>query len=148
MKHKISCRVNIEINAKIATIWRALTDPELIQQYFFGTNTITDWKVGSPIRFKGNYQGKDYEDKGTILENETNKRLSYTYWSSMSGIEDLPENYMIVSFDISGQDGEAILSLTQQNIPDEKTKAHSEENWKKVLASLKNLVEKENAGTG
>ena len=141
MKSNIKAKASINIHALIANVWDALTKPEIIKQYFFGTNTFTDWKVGSPIKFKGQWEGKSYEDKGTILEVKKNKLIKYSYWSSMSGIEDKPENYVIVSYEISGEDENVKLTVLQENIPDEKTKAHSEENWNKVLNGLKKVVE-------
>src|SRR4030095_14678042 len=147
MKSNIKAQVSININASIAEVWDALTNPKIIKEYFFGTNTITDWKVGKPIRFTGEWEGKTYEDKGTVLEFERNKLVKYSYWSSMSGIEDKPENYVIVTYKLDGMDGRVNLTVTQQNIPDEKTKEHSVENWKKVLDGLKNVVEKKSVSS-
>ena len=141
MKSNIKAQVSINIHAVISNVWEALIKPEIIKQYFFGTNTITDWKVGSPIKFKGEWEGKSYEDKGTILEIQKNKLIKYDYWSSMSGIEDKPENYVIVTYQLSGKDENVNLSVLQENIPDEKMKTHSIENWNKVLAGLKKVVE-------
>ena len=141
MKSNIKAQVSINIHATIANVWEALTNPDIIKKYFFGTNTITDWEVGSPIKFKGEWEGKSYEDKGTILEIQKNKLIKYDYWSSMSGIEDKPENYVIVTYQLSGEDENVNLSVLQENIPDEKMKAHSEENWNKVLNGLKKVVE-------
>lgn len=141
MKTNIKALVSVNIQASIANVWEALTNPELIKKYLFGTNTITDWKVGSPIKFFGEWEGKFYEDKGTILDIQRNKLIRYTYWSSMSGIEDRPENYVIITFQLSGKDEEVKLSVLQENIPDEKMKAHAEENWNNVLNGLKKMVE-------
>jgi len=142
MKTDIIGRTSIIINAPIAKVWGALTTPELIKEYLFGTNTKTDWKVGSPITFEGEYEGKKYQDKGTIKEFEPNKRLKYSYWSSMSGIEDKPENYVDVTYEVKEKDGKTELTITQENIPDEKMREHSEQNWKMVMEGLKALVEK------
>jgi len=141
MTTNIKARVSINIHATVSNVWEALTNPEIIKQYLFGTNTITDWKVGSPIKFKGEWEGKSYEDKGTILAFQKNKLIKYDYWSSMSGIEDKPENYLIVSYLLSVDDDNVNLTVLQENIPDEKSKAHSEENWDKVLNALKKVVE-------
>jgi uncharacterized protein YndB with AHSA1/START domain len=141
MKSNISAKVKTNINAPLSKVWDALTKPEIIKQYFFGTDTITNWEKGSPITFKGEWEGKSYQDKGTILDVQKNKLIKYSYWSSMSGIEDKPENYVIVTYELSGNDNNIELSITQENIPDEKTKEHSIENWKKVLNDLKKLVE-------
>ena len=143
MKNKLTGKASTTINAPASEVWQALTTPEIIKKYFFGTNAISDWKVGSPILFKGVWEGKSYEDKGTILKVERNKLFQYKYWSSMSGIEDKPENYVTITYELSEKNDKTTLTVTQENIPDEKTKEHSEQNWKKVLADLKKLLEKE-----
>ena len=141
MKSDITGSASITIDAPVEKVWEALTKPELIKEYFFGTNTETDWTVGSPIRFFGEWEGKHYEDKGTILDIEQNKLIQYSYWSSMSGIEDKPENYIVVTYDLFEEAGKTTLTVTQENIPDEKMKEHSEQNWKTVLDGLKKLLE-------
>jgi uncharacterized protein YndB with AHSA1/START domain len=141
MKTDVIAKVSAHIYATIPQVWEALTQPEMIKKYFFGTDAETDWKVGSPVRFSGEYQGQKYFDKGTVLKNEPYRLLSYTYWSSMSGIEDLPENYVIVTYLLEDEGNKTKLTITQENIPDEKMKEHSEQNWKKVLNSLKELLE-------
>ena len=64
----------------------------------------------------------------------------------MSGIEDKPENYVPITYALVESQEKTTLTVTQQNIPDEKMKVHSEENWKKVLANMKQLLEKEPVG--
>ena len=142
MKSNITGKASININVPATKVWEALTTPSIIKQYFFGTDAVSDWKVGSPLIFKGEWQGKTYQDKGTILESVPNKIFKYTYWSSMSGIEDRPENHVIVTYELSENNNATTLTVTQENIPDEKTKQHSEENWRKVIGDLKKLLEK------
>jgi uncharacterized protein YndB with AHSA1/START domain len=142
MKNSFTGKVSFDIKKSPADVWEALTSPELIRQYFFGTNTITDWKKGSPIIFAGTWEGKTYEDKGTILDIEPQKLLRYNYRSSMSGIEDKPENYAIITYTLAAQGNNITrLEITQENIPDEKMKTHSEDNWNKVLTGLRDLLE-------
>ena len=141
MMTDVALQVSTVIDAPVAKVWEALTTPGIIKEYFFGTNTITDWKIGSPLIFKGEWQGKSYEDKGTILDIKPGKLLRYDYWSSMSGIEDKPENYVIVTYELSPDEKGTTLTVSQENIPDEKMKEHSEQNWKTVLKNLKDLLE-------
>jgi uncharacterized protein YndB with AHSA1/START domain len=143
MKNNITGKASANIQAPASKVWEALTTPAIIKQYFFGTDAISDWKPGSSIIFKGEWEGKYYEDKGTILSVVPNKLFRYDYWSSMSGIEDKPENYVIINYDLSEKNNNTVLTVTQENIPDEKMKEHSEQNWKKVLIELKKLLEGE-----
>jgi hypothetical protein len=48
---------------------------------------------------------------------------------------------VIVTYNLVENENDVELTITQENIPDEKTKEHSEANWKKVLNDLKKLVE-------
>jgi uncharacterized protein YndB with AHSA1/START domain len=140
--NNLKATASVVIDAPLEKVWEALTTPQLISKYLFGTKTETTWKVGEPIRFRGEWQGKSYEDKGTILEFEPRKKLKYSYWSSMSGIEDKPENYMDVSFLLSTtHDDKTKLELLQEKIRDEKSRDHSEQNWTMVLGQLKTVAE-------
>lgn len=139
----IIAKESITLNAPAGKVWDALTQPELIKQYFFGTYASSDWKEGSPITFEGEWEGKKYKDKGTILKVEPGKLLRYNFWSSMSGIEDKPENYVIITYEVTDKDTATLLTITQQNIPTEEMREHSEQNWRRVLDGLKKLVEGE-----
>lgn len=137
-KHKSTYRTTIK--APVNKVWDALTNPKIVKQYFFGSDLVTDWKVDSPIIFQGEYEGKEYKDKGTVLEYEPNKSLSYSYLSSWAQREDKPENYLIVSYDVKAIDGGTELTIQQTNYDEEKAK-HSEGNWENVIDGLKKLVE-------
>jgi uncharacterized protein YndB with AHSA1/START domain len=145
MKSNITGKASIDIEASAQKVWEALTTPALIRQYFFGTTTVSDWKEGSSLIFKGEWQGKTYEDHGIILKVIPNKLFKYNYWSSMSGMEDKPENYADITYELSEKDDVTTLTILQDNIPDENMKEHSQQNWKKVMTGLKELVEKEHA---
>src|SRR5262245_23169793 len=77
MKSNITAKVKTNINASLASVWDALTKPEIIKQYFFGTRTTTSWEKGSPIAFDGEWEGKAYHDKGTVLDFQKYKLIKY-----------------------------------------------------------------------
>src|SRR5207302_7972211 len=103
----------ISIHAPIDAVWQALIDPMLVKQYMHGTNMQTTWEVGSPITWRGEWQGKTYEDKGTVLAVEPKKLLRITHWSPMGGSEDKPENYHMVTYEL-GERGARPCSLSGQ----------------------------------
>ncbi len=133
--------VSTLVHAPASKVWAALTDPDQIQQYLFGTRAATDWQVGSPITWKGEWQGKTYEDKGTILQVVPERLIQTTYWSSMAGLPDTPENYKKVTYELEPVKDGTRLTIIQDNNRSEEDRAHSEQNWKAVLAGIKNLVE-------
>lgn len=128
------------IKAPIEKVWDALTNAAIVKQYFFGSNQETDWKVGSPIYFRGEYEGKSYEDKGVVQEYVPNKKLSYSYLSSWNELEDKPENYLLVQYEVKKIPEGTELTITQSNYDEEKAK-HSAGNWKMVIDGLKKIVE-------
>jgi uncharacterized protein YndB with AHSA1/START domain len=142
MDQKLVSKSSTIINAPVNKVWEALTNPSLIKQYLFGTNTITDWKKGSPITYEGEWEGKAYKDKGKIVDIIPEKLLHTTYWSSMSGKEDRPENYNNVLYEVEEQNGGTLVTISQDNIKDEKELEHMNQNWGIVLDSMKKLLEK------
>jgi uncharacterized protein YndB with AHSA1/START domain len=131
----------VEIEASPAEVWSALTDPEQIKEYMFGSQVVTVWKPGSPIVWKGEYEGKKYEDKGEIVEIEPERRLKVTHFSPLSGEEDRPENYHTVLYELEERGGGTRVSLSQDNNSTVEAAEHSQANWEKMLAGLKQVVE-------
>ena len=141
MPDNFVAKANTTINAPKDKVWKALTDPVAIKQYYFGTNLTTDWKVGSPIVFKGEWQGRPYEDKGKVVKFEPEKTLQYTHFSPLMGLPDRPENYHNITVELSGQGNQTNVTLSQDNNTTEEARGHSEENWKTMLDGLKKYVE-------
>jgi uncharacterized protein YndB with AHSA1/START domain len=134
-------KASINIQVPAPKVWEALTRPELIKQYLFGTQVSTDWQVGSSITYKGVWQDKPYEDKGKVLQVEPGKLLVSTFWSSLSGEPDLPENYKTVRYELSPAGEGTKLTIIQDNNASQEDANHSEQNWKMVLEGIKKLLE-------
>lgn len=143
MKRNNRAEISIVINADKIDVWQALTQPELVKEYFLGTDLYTIWEPGSPIKFTGEWQGKKYYDKGTVLAYKQEEMLQYNYWSCRSGMEEKPENYVIITYRMGGEDGRVAVTIIQENIPDEKVKTHFFKNWEQRLKGLKEMLEAE-----
>jgi uncharacterized protein YndB with AHSA1/START domain len=141
MKTDLIAKTSLTINASRAKVWDALVNPEAIKKYMFGTNVVSDWKEGSPIYWKGEWQGKPYEDKGVILKLEPLKTLKYSHFSPLSGLPDKPENYHTVTVELSDDELHTQISLSQDNNATEQDRKHSEENWGMMLAAMKKFLE-------
>lgn len=141
MNNKYTAQATTTIHAPASKVWQALVNPEIIKQYLFNTDVISDWREGSPIIYRGEWQGKPFEDKGKILKIEPEKVLKSTHWSPLSGVSDTPENYHTVTYTLSGNGDHTEVTITQDNNASEEEKEHSEENWNTVLAGMKKLLE-------
>jgi uncharacterized protein YndB with AHSA1/START domain len=137
----LTATAETEIDAPAAQVWRALTEPEIIARYFFGTKVETDWQPGSPIIWRGVYQGKSYEDKGRVLDVEPHHMLKVTHFSPMSGLPDEPESYHTLTFRLDEHGQTTRVLLTQDNNGDEAEAQQATENWQTMLGGLKKTVE-------
>lgn len=128
------------ILAPVEKVWDALTNPEIVKQYFFGTELVTDWKVGSEIVFQGEWEGQKYIDRGEILEFVNNEKVAYSYLSSWSAKDDKPENYLWICYEVKQIESGTELTISQTNYDEERAK-HSEGNWASIINEMKKIVE-------
>ena len=142
MDKGLVARASITISAPISKTWDALINPESIKQYMFGTTVVTDWREGNAIVWKGEWQGKFYEDKGVILSFEPGQMIQYSHFSPLSGLPDRPENYHTVTVELSSEGNQTRVLLAQDNNPDEQARDHSRDNWAMMLVTLKKFLEK------
>lgn len=141
-KQTYSAQTSISINSPVERVWQALASPELVQQYLHGTMMHADWHEGGTITWRGDWHGTPYEDKGVILRFEPLRVISTSHWSPLSGMEDKPENYHVVTYELAEHDNQTTLTLTQSSSPTQQDADSLIENgWKPVLQALKQLVE-------
>jgi len=143
MNSNLAVSKSIEINASPAKVWEGLTNPEIIKEYLFGTETLTDWKVGSEVMFHGEYEDKHYRDRGIVKENDPERVLSYTYWSGFSGLEDKPENYSLITYTLESSDNKKTkFTWSQKGFADEEKHEHAENGMQEFLEKIKEVIEK------
>ena len=149
MAEQLIVKNSIAINAPAAKVWDALINPEKTKEYMFGCETVSDWNVGSELLWRGQYEGKEMVFvKGEIVEIEPEKMLVYTTIDPNSDIEEKPENYVSVTYELVPQDGQTVLNVSQGDFS---TVANGEsrykdaynngEGWNPILVEIKKLVE-------
>ena len=131
----------IKVKATAEKLWDVLTKPELVKQWQYGSDLITDWKAGSPIRFTTKWEDKVFEQWGKVLEIVPQKLIRYSLFAPRPGLEDKPENYFVMNYKLTREGNYTILEIIQEdNRPGAvQEKPQGEEN--PVLAGLKALVE-------
>ena len=137
----IVATARIDIEAPASRVWTALTEPDQIAAYMFGSRVETDWEVGHPITWNGEWEGKPYQDKGQVLAYDEPERLSVTHFSPLTGQDDLPESYHTLVYELRENDGVTTVSLSQDNNGSEEEAEHSRANWQMMLDGLKKQVE-------
>jgi uncharacterized protein YndB with AHSA1/START domain len=145
---EVTASASIVIDQSRKRVWNALTDPDLVSQYFMGATVKTDWQVGHPITFSGTWKDKPFEDKGEIISFAPEQEMSYSHWSPLSGVDDVPDNYHVVHITLDdAAAGGTKVTLEQSNLnggvtdADRKSRADYEKNWTSTLQGLKKVAE-------
>jgi uncharacterized protein YndB with AHSA1/START domain len=138
----VTAQVSKHVDAPPSDVWKAITDPARLKRFFFGADVESGWEPGDPIRMRGEFKGKPYEDKGEIREAAPGKRLSFSHYSPLSGAPDKRENYHVVTFDLDPDGDGSKVTLSQSNLDgtvkasDTEHRAEYEKNWQGVLEGL------------
>jgi uncharacterized protein YndB with AHSA1/START domain len=132
----------VKINAPARKVWLALTVPDLVKQWQYGSDLLTTWEVGSPIVFRNEWNGQVFEQKGSVLEFLPPSRLKYSLFFPRPDLQDIPEHCFFMTYELTENDGVTSLLVRQEDprpsAPNEPTGAEEGPN---VLSWLKELVE-------
>lgn len=145
---QLTVQNSVIINALPSVVWDALTNPEQTKKYMFGCETVSDWNVGSPLLWRGNQDGQEMVFvKGHIVALEPERLLAYTTIDPNSAVEDIPENYLTVTYHLSGEDRQTVLTVTQGDYatvadgPRRYQETMDGGGWDSVLIAIKELIE-------
>lgn len=149
MEEPLIVKSTIPINSPTPIVWDALVNPAKTKIYMFGCETVSDWKVGSDLLWRGNYEGKEMVFvKGKILSIEPEKLLKYTVIDPFASYPDVPENHLNVTYELEEQGGQTILTVYQDGFENaaEGEKRYKDvynngEGWNPILVEIKKLVE-------
>ncbi|MBA3665586.1 MAG: SRPBCC domain-containing protein [Bacteroidetes bacterium] len=139
----------ILINSSPEKVWDALTNPEQTKKYMFGCETVSAWKPGSTLDWKGTYEGKEMIFvTGKINEITPDKFLSYTTFDPNSSMENIPANHLTVTYSLKAENNNTLLTVTQgdYSLVAEGERRYNEaynngEGWNPILVAIKNLLE-------
>ena len=129
----------VELRADPTTVWKALTNPELTKQYFFGCEALSDWKVGSVLDYRCEFEGsKITVVTGEIRSIDPPRYLEATCRGVQDGVEG---EETVATYTLTPTDSGTQLSVTQGEFTDESKFDQHGASWDQVLVGLKALVE-------
>lgn len=150
MSKALIIKNEITINASISKVWDLLTNPEQTKKYMFGCEAISTWKPNDLLLWKGSWEGQEMIFvKGYIISIEPYKHLTYTTFDPNNpSLEDIPGNYITVTYDLSESNGFVLLKTTQGDFAtvDDGEKRYNDSNnggqgWNPILLEIKKLAE-------
>ncbi|MEN2414666.1 SRPBCC family protein [Flavobacterium mesophilum] len=131
----------IILNAPVEKVWNALTQPELVKQWQYGSDLLTDWKTGSEIRFRNEWEGQIFEQWGTVLEVVPNQKIKYSLFFPRPGLEDKPENYFIMNYVLTEENRKTKLEIIQEDNRPGAVQEEPQGEDNPILQGLKALIE-------
>ncbi|WP_343584792.1 SRPBCC family protein [Flavobacterium sp.] len=131
----------IVLNASVEKVWNALTQPELVKQWQYGSDLLTTWKTGSEIRFRNEWDGQVFEQWGTVLEVVPNQKIKYTLFFPRPGLEDKPENYFIMNYVLTEENQKTKLEIIQEDNRPGTVQEEPQGEENPILQGLKALIE-------
>lgn len=135
-------RAERDIAAPPETVWDVITSPGPNPEIMFGARIESTWRVGDPITWSGEWEGRSYEDHGEILAIEPGSILRLTHFSPLTGLDDVPENYHRLEFQLTPTAEGTHLALSQDNNPTAEAAEHSAANWRTMLDGVASVAER------
>ena len=142
MKKSQISEKKVLINIPPKDLWAVLTESKFTRVYMFNCSVNSDWKIGSPITWKGNYQGYDAYQKGEILDIKPFELLKYSTFDPNFGLADKAENYIHVSYLLNESNGKTELTIINETFDgDEQRMEHIMQGWNMVIGKIKEVAE-------
>lgn len=134
---------SINIYNSPTEVWKALTDPKLMQQWMSDSpiEINTDWTIGKPIIISGILSQTPFENKGSILQFKSETQLQYSHLSSLSNLPEQSESYSIIEFLLSPNEKGTNLTINIRNFPTDIIYKHLVFYWNTTLEILKKFLE-------
>lgn len=149
MKPKIEVKNELNIRTSAERVWQVLTDPAITPKYMYGCTALSDWQVGSPLLWEGEYEGhKMVFVKGVVEEYRSPERLKYSVIDPQATYADIPSNHLHVTYLINETSDGVRLTVIQNGF---ETAAEGEKRytevynqglgWQPILEEIKRLAE-------
>lgn len=125
---------SIEIHAPVSKVWRVFNDPALIRQ--MGGEYVSEWKVGSPFRWKG--LDGNLMTNGKILKIEQEKLLQHSLLNSVGTTSS------VITYEFDEKNGVTILHAQEDFVESitEREYADATEGWDAALQAVKETAER------
>ena len=95
--------------------WAALTRPELVVKWQYGSALTTTWEVGSRIVFRAEWEGQVFEQWGEVLEYLEPVRIRYRLFAPRPDVADSPENYFEMVYTLEPREGGTLVTISQHD---------------------------------
>ena len=133
----------ILIQASPSRVWDTLTKPELVKLWQYGSDLLTSWQVGTDIKFYTEWENTIFRQWGKVLEVRNNELIKYSLFAPRPELEDKPENYLVMTYELSEEKGLTKLVIVQEDNRPNAAQEEEQGEENPVLQMLKKVAEEE-----
>lgn len=135
---------SIRIATPAQAVWEVLTEPHRIAHWISddAISVQLEPKAGGTIFMHGDFHAFPLESKGTIFAFEPHRRFAYSFWSNLTQLPDVPENYFNIDFRLTENGNLTTLELLQTNLINDVILKHWELYWNVTLDMIRVQAEK------
>jgi len=145
MNKQLKSEKKLLINITPENLWPILTESKYSKEYMFNCSVDSDWKIGSPIIWQGNYHGYDAYQKGEILDIKPFELIKYSTFDPNFGLDDIPDNYIHVTYLIKAIDDKTELTIVNETFDgNDERMGHINQGWEMVADKIKEVAEQVN----
>lgn len=130
-------RADIEVDASAEKVWSTIT--EHASEVSFGATVESDWTAGSPVVWRGEWEGTSFEDRGEVVEAIAPHRLVLTHASGSAEPDAAPH---LLTYELSAGGAGTHVEFWQDGNATEAAASESEGNWRQHLAAVKERAER------
>ncbi len=133
----------VVIAAPVDEMWKKLTTLADMKVWMSEAviEIVSDFEVGSPINIRGQLYKTPFDNFGTILAFDKERRFCYEHLSSLSRLPFIPANCSVINFDLVTLGNSTEVTLTITNFPTDAIYKHLAFYWNVTLVLFKKFVE-------
>ena len=130
---------SVFIKAPPERVWRAIVDGDDTIRYYYGTRVVSDWAVGSAIRY--DYADGSVAADGEVLAIDPGREVTMTFHPRWSPELDAEGPIRMTWFVEPTDDGGSRLTVTSGLVPGSATAGQFGDGVVYIVSGLKTLVE-------
>ncbi len=122
-------------------LWDALTDGKFTREYWGGRTVESDWRVGSPVRFRKAAGGAD-QVRATVTEVDRPRKLVLRWTSDAGeGKPEPPATRVTFTIEPAGPVNVKLTVIHDEDEPGSVVEEGVRNGWPAILSSLKTFLE-------